>query len=1496
MQLKHKNIKKSVKILSIAILGLLILPVLLSLVILIPSVQNYVGNSITKTLSNDWGTEVSFSTIYFKPIKNIEINDLLLKDVNNDTLLYVKRFEAPINSFSIKGKRINFGNVSVSSLQSHIVKQKNKSNFEFLLDSLGKNSSGDFDWKFTLQTIKIRKSKLRYINYDADSISLKFNPNNFTIDNFNATISNIKTVNDSLSLRIDKFSFIEHQGIAINELKCSVGYGKNGLGFEDLSLKSRNTFLAIDYFRLKYDTIVDLNDYWDGPQFALKIKSLKSTSKDIQQFIPKSPVFKNAINLSGKFRGTLNDFKGSAVSLSFGTGTSVKTNFQVRDLSNIEDAYVYLNIKDLRTTPNDIIKLINLNRENQNLTIANSINKIGDVKFKGKISGFSNDIVAFGNFQTELGDLSTDIGVKTTADGKIIYAGLLDTKQFKIGELFNSEENLNRVSLALSVNGYRTNDMQYRALVDGKIDSIDIRGYNYEHVQLKGYLSNKKFNGNVILKDPNIDLEFDGQVDFTKDLPEFDFVADVNNIKPNQLHFFPKLNDSEIGFKVNAKLFGQSLNTINGNVLIHDGHLSALDKQYQLDSLNVSFNDLDSTHNITITSDIINGYFNGRYEVATLSNQVYYYLHKTLPSIFTKSEPYEISGNSIDFKLVATDINPLLSIISPSVKIAKGSFLQGNLNSDKQTIQINANSKSITYGNVEANKLKMALNLNGGNIKNSISVNAFNIGSLVSFNNFNTTQEAFSDSLLLNINWDDKKEIENYKGDLNIVTKFNKPNERLFTQLNIEPSSYVISDSLWTIQQSRINIVPNGMHINALRIFNARQELNMNGSLSDKNADLEVNIQNFDLENAMSLRALNKVHIAGLLNANLKFEESYLNPVISSDVRIDSLDVNHELIGDFFAESVYDRQEEEVKISTEIKKGNRELLGGGGFFNPKSKDYNFDFKLDSLPVGFLEIYLNKVMQNIRGTSSGNVGLRKTDTGIGLEGKVALNHVNFSVDLIKCSFFVDDSITLKPEQIIFDNELTDIHNKKGALKGIIAHKSFKDMHYDLSVNANNMLLLNTRELDNEMYYGTVYGSGALSVTGTTYNMEIDIKARNEKNSRLYIPLNNRSASLNNNFIQFYNPNIDSSEVAIEEEEYVAERNNYELNMEMEITPEAQVQVIFDPNVGDLLKSNGKADLQIQMNRDKEIFFFGQYTASSGEYFFSLENVINKKFDINNGGTITWQGDPYEAIIDLTATYKIKTSIAPLIQTGVYGSEELTGEASRRVPIHCDLILEDQLTRPAVSFEINAPTLTQTNQNLIQDAISTEEELNRQILSLLVLNKFYTPEYNANSGGQNQGVGNAVSANASEVLSSQLSSLLSQISKDVDIGVAYRPEDNISREEIEVALSTQILNDRVTINGNVEYGKYSENSAPVQQNASNIVGDFDMDIKLNKKGSLRAKVYTRSNDDFSYDSSPTTQGVGLSYQEDFNTFGELFQKYWKIITGKGKNEDEIKLEDE
>jgi len=398
--------------------------------------------------------------------------------------------------------------------------------------------------------------------------------------------------------------------------------------------------------------------------------------------------------------------------------------------------------------------------------------------------------------------------------------------------------------------------------------------------------------------------------------------------------------------------------------------------------------------------------------------------------------------------------------------------------------------------------------------------------------------------------------------------------------------------------------------------------------------------------------------------------------------------------------------------------------------------------------------------------------------------------------------------------------------------------------------------------------------------------MNISARTERNTEFFIPLAEDGEVSEYTFIDFVDPaNIrDSTEQENQKNKNAKEESSSLLvmNFDLEVTPEAEVQIIFDPKIGDIMRGRGNGNLQMEATSKGDFKIFGDFQIESGDYLFTLQNVINKRFTVQPGGMVEWNGDPANAVIDVNAVYKLKTSIHDLI-------DDPNEDYNRRIPVECHLKMTESLENPDIEFDIYLPTAEEEVRSRVRTIMATEEELSKQFLSLLVINSFL-PNQNATNSPSTGNLGSAgVGVTTSEMLSNQLSNWLSQISNEFDVGVNYRPGDEMFTDEVELALSTQLLNDRVSINGNLDMGGNQQSTtAAANSSTSAIVGDFVVDVKLNKSGKLRVKAYNKANDNLLIEDSPYTQGVGLFYREEFNTIPELWRRYFGFMYPAAKRE--------
>jgi hypothetical protein len=617
----------------------------------------------------------------------------------------------------------------------------------------------------------------------------------------------------------------------------------------------------------------------------------------------------------------------------------------------------------------------------------------------------------------------------------------------------------------------------------------------------------------------------------------------------------------------------------------------------------------------------------------------------------------------------------------------------------------------------------------------------------------------------------------------------------------------------------------------------------------------------------------------GIISGNILLSNVLKNPVVQSNVTIKGFSILGSDYGDITSKSAWNAENKVVDITAQNNLKGARNLDIKGIYNPESRKINLNINTSRLPIDGLNPLLSFFASGITGTVSGKVNLAGELKSLVMKGSLMAENASMKINYLQTRYKINDSVWFDRSGIKFKNlKITDEKGNSGILSGVIHHTSFRDYTADLNLNMEKspILALNTQAKDNQLFYGTAYGTGVVSIKSTPSTLSFDISAKVGKGTRFFIPLNTGLTVTEHPFVSFINSDtLKTKDIKKSEQTQVQPvASKLELNIDLEVTPEAEVQLLIDPKSGDVITGKGEGKLNISLNKKGEFKTYGDYIISQGDYLFTLKNIFNKRFEVENGGKISFNGEMSKAEIDLKASYKnLKTSLYPILQDERY---------NQRISVEPQLNLSGNLFSPVVSFEIYLPNADEETKTYLQNAIATPDELSKQFLYLLVMNSFYSdPNFRSSSGAGASGT-SAMASTTTEMLSNQLSNWVSQIIKDFNVNFVYRPSNKeVNSQEVQVALSTQLLNDKISINGNFDVrGANSVYGEPIS-------GDFDIEYKITDK--IRFKVFNRYNDPYTGRQFPYTQGLGVFFKEDFNKFSDLLKKKEKAPM---KKEDDIK----
>ncbi|MBR5983286.1 MAG: translocation/assembly module TamB [Bacteroidales bacterium] len=1437
-----------------------------------PYLQSFIARKCIDFFAKKYNIELSVGDVYIKIPNQIVLTDIEMKDSCGNELLSAENLDASIERISFKNNFIFLSEINLNSpLINVIVDEKGTANYSYILDKFALEDTTSLDFNVICKKLSITNGHLKYLDKRYDNTASSFKPSDIEIKDFNAGISRLRYLNDTISVNIDNFSLNEKSGVAINNISGNIKYYDKGINVNDLNFKTNYSELVCSEITLSGQDSLYLSDPMEKiKKFTVNIDTLIFSVADLAPFLPQYQGLSDSLHLRGIFSGRLDDFKFKNFGISMYNGTKLYANLSINGLPDVEQTIVFGNISDMQTNKDDLNRIFKLASPENPFQIPKELENLNHIAFNGNLSGMLNDMMAFGQFTTNIGTINTDIALMPDWKNRTLeYDGRISAKEFNLHGILPENNGLGLLSLNLNISGNIDSLSQTQNNLNGKIQRLDFNGYSYSNINVNGRLTNTTFKGNININDPNITAEIIGSYNFGGRNNKIEISSDVYaNMKA--LHFAQeKTNNSELKFVLGAQIDGDLKKRPVGNITLSQAEFNIDEKHLNINRLSaISRVDDEKKYSINIDSDILDLDIYGDFNISEVVGDIYRLVAQSVPSVFGKYAKAQPNENYFTYHFRIKHINDIVKFYDKEVHFhgdiySSNGYVFGNTQTLYGKIMLPRISRGDYYigeSEIEMYSLKGLA---------SVYMNSSSLGnSKMSFENISLAMAAENDSIGLNLNWNSGENSDN-SGFFSLDTKFipheNDSSPRI--EVNISPSQFIFGESIWKLGETHINYDNREVEIENLKLSNADQILNVKGYIS-KNPDkiLSFLIDNVDVSNINPLTKPAGYEFGGILSGSGRISNIYDIPVFTTNININGLSINQEQLGKLNLSSKWDKLSKAFVMS-----GTNKYVEMKGSYLTELDSLDASIMLKNLKLDIFDEYLNKYeISGLKGDANGTVMLTGRLKKPTIDGVVNLKQTEFTYDYLKLKAITEDKVYINNDKIFFDNfKVKDENGNIGTINGGIYHDNFKNFRFGLLANLEDFKVMNTKMSDNNLFYGTVYASGGLTVEGTPNNFSIYAGATTGPDTKFVLPMEDNYQAQNTSYITFITPEDSSADIS----ERSFSTTDYTIKLDIEVKPEAEVQIVFDPRTGDRIKANGEGMLKVEYTSDDKLYMYGEIEIVKGNYLFTLENIINKRFTIPSGGTITWDGNPYEGKLNLDAVYTTSVSLKELMRE----EYDSTDNSNKKATVECHMHLIGNLMSPEIQFSINIPNGSDKVKTKL--ASLTQDEINKQLLYVLVINQFYDP--NAEMLNQTGTTTNAVGVTTTQMLSNQLSNWLSKIVKDVDVGFKYRPGTDFSGQEIEVALSTQIFNDRLLINGNLGISDKKFNN-------ENIVGDVEVQWKLNKKGSLRIKGFSRKNTDIEAEYGPYTTGAGIFYTEEFDTFGELMRKIWNDITFKQARE--------
>ncbi len=1456
-------------------------------------IQNYIAQNVVAELSSKLHTKVTLGKIEYKFFNSIALNELYAEDLNHDTLLYVHKIDASFQFWEIFNGKIIINSIELDRFYGNLVVDSlGISNLDFVIKAFKNPASKDSSTiAYQIEHFKLKNSAFSYTNHKFYK-PLKpeiFNANDMDFNQISGQISLDILTKDSLSASIVKLSAVEKSGLILSSLSMQLQGTPKAASMPLLDVKLPNSNLHLEGIELKYDSLADLNQLVDKVRWKAPFSPSYFMLSDLKAFVPEFKNINRIATLQGLISGRISSMRFQKMEIKYGKSFLLNADLDINGLPNLNESFIYGKINDLRFEKNDLQDFVS-DMTKKPFVLPSEISRLGLIRYKGNLTGFLSDLVVYGNLNTKVGSITTDILLKFENNLKdLSYNGTIKSTNLQLGKLLANNK-LGKISFNFNTKGSKKESASLQGVVKAKVSELVFNNYTYRDIKFKGDYDGKGFDGEVDVKDENINALFIGEIDLTKKLPFFDFKLKVLNTNLNALHFTDKYPGATLSFNAITNMIGNSPDNINGYLRFDSIAFANKDKQLNVDEIQLTSRIENNYTNFTIASDFINGTFNGDFKYSTIGLTFNQIVLNYLPALALKTHINGNFKNNIDIDLRMSNTKEISNVLELPYLLDGVSTLNGYIDENTNKIDLKGNFPIVKSSKQEIDNF--TFHIENTNKKLQITSRA-QLKDKAGYINLFLLGSAYKDSIQTQLGWQNNDKITN-AGDFLATTKLRNENGKIAANVSVFPTQVIISDSVWNIHPCSIDInADSTINIHNFRFDSQNQFVNINGIASKSLTDsVSVEMNDMNLSFIMNLIKLKSIAIDGTITGRANLLSVLKKPVFEAKLKVKDLSLNEKWVGNGNLTSQWDKEKSLLLANGRFwNKNNDTILVANAVFNPKSDTIDVSYNARNFSIEFLSRYLESVVQNVNGFVSGKVRMfGPLKKGIRFEGDLFLDKGQVSVKTLNTTYYLRDSVHLTPESIVFKNvNIQDEERNPGKLNALLTHNgSFKQFKFNAVVKGQNLLGLNTQSTDNDYFYGKAYANGTVRIFGDDNEANIVVNASSQPKTKCYIQMGGASTASDNSFINFVTKKNNTRKEGVKKNA-VKSDFNVKVNLQIDVNPNAEMELIVDPQGGDMITGKGNGNLRVEFDSFSDIKLYGTYTIQNGYYLFTLQNIIRKEFKINQGGSISWTGSPFSAQVNIDALYPLTASLRDLMS-----QEQLSSMTRTSLPVNCVLKLTDNLMKPTVKFDIDLPSSDEGVKQQVRNIINTDEMMNRQIVYLLLFNKFFTPEYLRTTTASSYIGTNEAMGFATSTLSAQLNSWISQMSKsnNLSVGFDYRQTDQLSSD-----IQAQLLyqpNNRLIVNGNFGYRTDNFNTTT---NANKFIGDLDVEWLLTESGKFRFKAYNHTIDRYQLRTAKTTQGAGFLYKEDFNSMSELFSFYWNLLTKTGnKKSDETTINKE
>lgn len=1487
-----KIVKISTHVISTVIIIMVVIPLVLSLILQNSGVQTWIVGKATDYISQKIGSRISIGKIDIGKFYNIQLYDFFVEStMGRDTLLYTNKLTTRLSALHLATNDVALTFVRLEGGEFNLYSSDSVTNIKVIIDKISGAPKKENPTPFSMSIgdIEIENLTFRYEKKDAQAVNYGINYQDMEMQNVSMELNRFNLVGDSISAGVDHIAFREKGGLELNSLSLKELYLSSSImNFKggDVTIDS-TSYLKFSEVKISYSDW-NMGDFVNSVPIEADITESRISLGTVAKFTKEPRKWRSVIDFQGTFTGTVMSMQGRVKRAVVGESVLTNTDYYIYNIIDITKTIFDLSIENLYTRPNDIVAIISDFSTKGATKLPAIIVGTTPLNIKGMFLGQMRNFDAeckISMLDSKDGFMKANINLRSERNS-ILVDGSVISSNIKTQKILRNES-LERLTANIYMKG-RLENGNSDVTLKGKIDSLYFNNYNYHDIELNGALEKKAFIGFVGCIDPNLDFNFNGRVDFSGSAPAYNFNLDLRSSNLSAIGVNKRDSISVLSGRIMANGYGDNIDNLDATIVLDNlKYINHQDTTIAENEIRIeAFNNTDRK-SIDVTSDYFDLSFKGVHSYSELFNYIKKSSSRFLPALMPNSEINKISvkeeikseGSADDYYVITLNVkkaNNIANIFIPSLTLAEDSKLSFIFNPSADNFSLNVSSKYIFLDNY------MIFN---------IVVDSKSVGDLVNF--FARAEEVYLGNIffpnfsligdvqnnVINADFGFSNSEDNTYALIKSKTTLQRPNGELQYKINLLPSTLNLYKDVWKSGGGEILIASKRISISDYSLVSTNQSLKVNGVVSGSTQDtLHVTLDNFSLKPLALFTSKIGFEVNGAISGEV-VGSSLLNKeslYVDADLRFKDNVINGVVIPDGYFHTEWN--DFSRKLNFTLESGGEKYIWG--HVKTKEDYYEANVKIPEFNIALINPFLAGIAHNPVGTANVDVTLSNPKQYFEINGDVDIPSFDATIVPTNVRYNIAAHAVVKDNQYsLTKGVVKDKDGGTGELKAWLTNERYKKVKYYIGVKANKMLGINTTEAQNTNFYGKAYATGDITINGDRNNIVMNVDAVSSKRSTFVLPLGGRTLS-EVSFIKFVSKDstVNERRKMIQQREASKNPTSFSMKMRLTATPLLESEIVMDPLTGSSIKATGNGLLDIGIDPANELFTInGEYVIDKGTYRFILPNfiIVDKLFDIKSGSWIRWSGDPLNATLNVDAIYKLKTSLAPILNNGM----------TNRVGVDCVLALKGALTQPDITLGVDVPDAGPEEQSALRSVLNTQEAISTQLFFLLVSNSFY-----ATTGGaaSNSSIGiTGATTTGIEFLTNQIKNIFS--SDKFDFGVNYRPSSDVSSNEFEFDISAPIVNNKVYIDITGNYNFMDNANDVTSRGQTAWSGDVYLTWLLNNSGNLSLKGFTKTIDTFDMNQGLQDSGVGIYFKSDFDNFRDMKLRYKDYI--KRRREERV-----